>query len=362
MNALLIGKFPPCQGGVSSRYFWLYSALEENFDFSWHAITINKIPYITETPSEVLSKVTVLPSCEPNLPWFIPKVDLMTDRLINTAITLAQVHKFNFVEVNYLEPFLCAGWAIAKLFQIPLVVRPAGSDYHKFLTHPQFSSALKYFLQDSSMILLPHEKILDFREKFPQIENSKISHSERYCPNPNKFCSTQRIFKNGMKKIILLVGKINQFWYLRRIDLLYDFLRKNPDFVLRCWIDGSHCSEFVKSIEKHIASRQLEINIGFIPPNKMPQEIRNSVAVWNYIAPGGIVDFPNTHWETLAANRYSIVSSYLLSLPDANDRKCEEFFGLIVNADVWDLKINVFPDSSCSGEKIRAYFTSLQIL
>lgn len=333
MNVLLIGKFPPCQGGVSSKYYWMYQALTRHFDFSWHAITILKKPYCSTALPTNPANISVLEDVDHELPWFIPKTDLIVDRLVNMGLQISNVKKFDLIEVNYLQPFASAGWILSTLLRLPLLIRPAGSDYHKFLSYPGVKLSMEAYLTHCSKILLPPEKIVDFHLRFPKIPEEKIIPIRRYVPDTEFF---QPHFINdspaaGVKKILFL-GKINQFWSLRKIEILFGFLKNNHEYKLRCIIDGSHCEQFIRFIESNINSSQLEIINGFVPPTDIPQEMQSASAVWNYLAPGGIIDFPNPHWEAIASGRYSIVSDFLLSLPDL---KVEAPYSeLIINADV----------------------------
>ncbi len=333
MNVLLIGKFPPCQGGVSSRYYWMYQALTRHFDFSWYAITILKKPYCSTALPAIPASISVLEDVDPELPWFIPKTDLIVDRLVNMGLQIAKVKQFDLIEVNYLQPFASAGWILSTILRLPLIIRPAGSDYHKFLSYPGVNLSMEAYLTHCSKILLPPEKIVDFQLKFPKVPKEKIISIMRYVPDTEFF---QPHFINdssteGIKKILFL-GKINQFWSFRKIEILFGFLKNNHEYKLRCIIDGSHCEQFIRFIRNNINSSQLEIINGFVPPDCIPQEMQSASAVWNYLAPGGIIDFPNPHWEAIASGRYSIVSDFLLSLPDL---KVETIYSeLIINADV----------------------------
>ena len=179
MNVLLIGKFPPCQGGVSSKYYWMYQALTRHHNFSWYAITISKKPYCSSS-SGISENVSVLEDIDPNIPWFIPKTDLIVDRLVNAALQAANTKQFDLIEINYLQPFVSAGWILSTILRLPLIIRPAGSDYHKFLSYPGVKHSMKAYLSRCSLILLPSEKIEDFHNKFPEIPKDKIISAKRY--------------------------------------------------------------------------------------------------------------------------------------------------------------------------------------
>ena len=315
MRVLLIGKYPPLQGGVAARYFWLFEALKREYDFNFKVITVAKPPYVASLDNNELSDtVKVLSVKEDTCPWFIPNCDLVTQRIANAALMLIAQERFDIIECNYLVPFLPAAYIVSTIAHIPLVVRPAGSDYHKFIRHKEFAVVIKEQFKHAQSIILPQDRLADFTRLYSPSITNKVKVLPRYIPDPQFFSFT--IAKSPDK--ILLTGKINKFWRLKGIDLLMKTLQDNSNIKLRCIVNGSHLDEFKSFIYSNIDSTRVELIDSFVTPIHMPEEIRNSVAVWNVLMAGGIEDFPNTHSEAVFSGRISITSTYLQSLPDAS--------------------------------------------
>lgn len=332
MNILLIGKFPPCQGGVATKFYWLFSAfLTRRDDFKFYAITIAKKPYVTSLPNHISSRVRVIISENPDIPWFIPKSDLFVDQIVNLALQLAIHTQFDIIICNYLEPYLAATYIVSQLLSIPYLVFPAGSDMKKLLPCPNVSVALVAYLQQATKICLPQEKITNFKELYPTISPKKILPVNRYVPDSYAFTNSTARTNNT----ILFCGKVNRYWRLRGISKLCDLLNKFLDIKLKCYIQGAYLREFKSEILKYVSSSQVNIVEKFISPECMPIELSSAFAVWNYLEEGGIVDFPNIHWETLYSGCVSICSDFLLRQPDT-EKTLYPFTKLIVNADSKD--------------------------
>ncbi len=336
MKILLVGKFPPCQGGVASKFYWLFSSLlARDNGFQFRAITIAKQPYTTSLPSNVASMVKVIDAENKTLPWFIPKSDLFVDQIVSCALQLANTIKFDLIICNYLEPYLAATYIIAKELSLPYQVYPAGSDTHKLLPCPLTSYALEAYLKNAAQVFLPKEKIASFLKTNCSVLPNRVVEAQRYVPDPSVFSvSTVRKINR-----ILLLGKINRYWKLRGIRKLCQFLDANPEIKLKCIIQGAYCDEFKKELRSQLPCAQLEFQESFLSPTLIPKEISSSIGVWNYLSEGGIVDFPNLHWETIFSGRLSFCSNFLLEQPDSS-KTLAPFHHLIVNADtsIWPVK------------------------
>lgn len=351
MNILLVGKFPPCQGGVASKFYWLFSSLiTRKEDFRFKAITIAKEPYTTSLPDNVVSMVKVIDAECKDIPWFIPKSDLFVDQIVSIALQFANTDKFDLIICNYLEPYLAATYIIAKQLSLPYQVYPAGSDTHKLLPCPLTSYALEAYLKSAEQIFLPKEKITSFMEKNSSVLPNRVREVDRYVPDPSVFsASSNRKFKR-----ILLIGKINRYWRLRGINKLCELLNANPDIKLKCIIQGAFCDEFKKELQNQLPCSRLEFQDGFLSPTLIPKEISSSIGVWNYLDKGGIVDFPNLHWETIYSDRLSFCSNHLLEQPDS--LKTLEVFGhLIVNVDTSIWPVHLLPTDNLSEDKLKDY-------
>ena len=316
--------------------------------FAYHS-RIAKQPYTTPVPENVASWVTVIDSECPELPWFIPKSDLFVDQIVNIALQLANSCKFDLIICNYLEPYLAATYITAKLLSLPFQVYPAGSDTHKFLPCPLTGHALDAFLQNADAIFMPKEKIDSFLDKHRNIQPSRVQETERYVPSTSAFYARPYQPQGN----ILLCGKINKYWRLRGIHKLCRLLNADKSLKLKCIIQGAYCEEFKQELKSQVPASQLEFIEGFISPTAIPEEIASSIGVWNYLDEGGIVDFPNTHWEAIYSGRISFCSDFLLRQPDSQN-SVGLFDKLIINVDTKDWPYTTFcPKASIPEDNLE---------
>ncbi len=114
MRVLLIGKYPPCQGGIAAGSYWLSRALAPA-GISFDVVTIAPERYRSETTGDVPETVRLRTiSADEQAPWFIPGGELWTERLVSAALELADEAQPDLVETNYLAPFGLAAFAVAR--------------------------------------------------------------------------------------------------------------------------------------------------------------------------------------------------------------------------------------------------------
>ena len=199
-------------------------------------------------------------------------------------------------------------------------------------------------MQNADAIFMPKEKIASFMGRHRAVQPGRVKETERYVPSTSAFYT--RPYKSTGS--ILFCGKINKYWRLRGINKLCRLLVFNNHLKLKCIIQGAYCDEFKQELMSQVPVSRLEFIKGFISPTAIPEEIATSIGVWNYLGEGGIVDFPNIHWETIYSGRISFCSDFLLRQPDSQ-KTIGLFSKLIVNVDTkdWPYKI-----SSCQEESI----------
>ena len=333
MRILLIGKYPPCQGGVATRYYWLYKNLSIRFNWSFEVVTMLKSPYIT--PDMVKTKgVSVCPifAQDSSSPWFIPHVDLAVERLVSAALDLCKVNKPDLIECNYLAPYGVAAATVAAILKCPLIIRPAGSDIGKLLNWKATQSCLYALFQISKGIMLPEDRIKSFKTYFNNHRN--IISTPRYAPDPVAF----NFISPLPKKTILVIGKINYHWRLKALDTLIEAIKDMPEWHLNCIVDGLHTEDFQSLLSNQLSQSQYTYN-SFVSPEQVPSLIKKTWGVWNVLRTGGVSDFPNLHWETLASGRYSFISPLLFNHNDMSSARKNP------------LSINLDPDNPSDFKK-----------
>lgn len=312
MQILLIGKYPPCQGGVAARYHWLYEGLARSDGWQAAAVTIADPPYVTpDRPYNTQTRVTtsVIPLYDDERPWVIPQTDLAVERVVSSALEISDSFRPDLIECNYLAPYGAAATIIAQYLRCPLVLRPAGSDVAKILSWQATRRSLLACLRSASAIFLPPDKIKEFGIDIPNL--ARVVPLPRYVPDPSAF----NAIPPTALPVLLVTGKVNYHWRLRALDTLVEAFKGLPNWRLHLVMDGLYVDDLHEVIRSRLKLNQYCLS-RFVAPAEIPSLMQQAWAVWNVQRCGGVEDFPNTHWEALASGRYSFLSPVICAHPD----------------------------------------------
>jgi len=299
MKILLIGKYPPMQGGVSAKSFWLYSCLEKK-GFQFKILTIQEnhytIPSINDDDS-----VVVINNKE--IPWHIPKTNLIDDRIINAALKIAENFDPDLIETNYLWPFCKDALVISKILKKPLLVRHAGSDIQKFYNDAEFNEIINFYFHQAKAIVTNITSLHLLEEM--HINRNKVFCLPRYIPDPAIFSPS------NVKKTfdILFAGKINYHWRYKGLEYLLEVIKKKKLRALFL-IGGNYKDEILDLISLNKIEAYIEI-FDFISPDKMPSIYNSCRFVWCWEDKEAIEDFSNIIWEAIFCNISCIFNSYV---------------------------------------------------
>lgn len=304
MKILLIGKYPPMQGGISSKTYWLFKYLK-SIGFEYKIVTLNDPDYSTNDISSTCEDVKILERDDP--PWHIPETSLIDDQITHTALKTAKTFNPDLIETNYLWPFCKDALLVSKLIKKPLLIRHAGSDIAKFHKADPFCSIMSmYFDQAVAVVTNPSSKTI-----VETICNDpgKIHCIQRYVPCPETFKPYVKKAGDKTGKIFdfLFAGKINFHWRYKGLELLLKIIKAKKLTAL--FIIGG---KYKKDIEKQITDNHIEENIKiveFVHPEKMPEIYHSCRFVWCWEEKGGVNDFSNIIWEALFSDTPCIVNA-----------------------------------------------------
>jgi glycosyltransferase involved in cell wall biosynthesis len=324
MRILLLGKFPPGQGGISAKTYWLYRALVRR-GFEFDVITLIPSLYASDQQAEPLNglRVKTLLTDPDGRPWFIPGGTLPTERLVAAALEMCESGKPDIVESNYLVPYGLAALVVSTLLNCPLLVRHAGSDIAKLLTWEPARAALDAVLFRANLVITNEDARVGLR---PRV--SRLLVLPRYAPDPSAF---EAVRAPSANKVLLLAGKLNYHWRLKALDTLLAALDRSPGWTVLAVADGTGRQAFELAINEHGLGERVSLR-AFIPPNQMPELLSSVSAVWAVERPGQFSDFSNVVWEAVARHCPCLVSASLLEHPDARLIRASPFL-LRVKAD-----------------------------
>ena len=310
IDVLLIGKFPPAQGGIAARTYWLARSLSER-EIRFHVVSMVPDVYRSVDSGALPDNVRVHLVADQQPPWFLPGSDLIVEQLVSRALEVADQYPPTLIETNYLAPFGVAALSTAKLLDVPLLVRHAGSDLAKLATWGPVRNALRAVLSSASRVVTPAGDNPLAAAGLSDIE--RIVEIPRYVPDPLAFAPTEP--PRGDPQL-LLAGKLNYHWRLKAIDTLFAAISTRREWQVRAVATGTG----YEAVEQEAVQRGIARRIDwaeFVAPDALPELIGRTHAVWAMERPGTIPDFSNLVSEALAVSRPCLISKEVADRSDA---------------------------------------------
>ncbi len=289
-NILLIGKYPPLQGGIATKTYWLYNELL-NHGFKYRVVTASFENY-SISKKEIEQNVYCLDNTD--IPWHIPNSPLFYDRLLNLCNNVISDFVPDIIETNYLWPFCSVASYLAEKLRKPLIIRHAGSDILKFHTSIVFKNIMKIYFEQASVIVTNntcHDLVMELCS-----DKTKIRLMDRYVPDPEYF----RDMKYPKQYDLLFAGKINYHWKLKGISHLLEHIKTNNLHALFL-CDGNYLEDIYSLIGEQKLGNNIEIK-KFVHPSEMPGIISKCKTVWCWDEEASIDDFSNIIWEACYCN------------------------------------------------------------
>jgi glycosyltransferase involved in cell wall biosynthesis len=161
----VIGKFPPIQGGVSTRTYWTAHGLAAR-GHEVHVVTNAKE---VRAPFRMYMRARDWDRCEAvcgngsvTVHWtdpvdssqsYIPMASPFVSKLTGVAARVHSENAFDVVYSHYIEPYGVAGHLAAQIAGVPHVVRMAGSDAGRLWHHPQFEALYDHVLRTAEVVI-----------------------------------------------------------------------------------------------------------------------------------------------------------------------------------------------------------------
>lgn len=269
VRVLMLSKFPPIQGGISAKSYWLARGLASS-----------GIPVEVVTNADCVEPEYRITGCEQHLeslenihihnisrdvPWHIPYSKAYSMRLLNLVVKVIKDCKVSVIDSGFLMPYGIVAFMASQITGVPYIVRHGGSDLKKFWVNQEFRDLFNIAIANAYLIITDDEH----REVF-QPFNSRIITMPFYVPDDSFFVS-----KPGPKRtrpVIGCLGKVNYHWENKSLIEILEAVKKVFfDFDLVFVAQGNGLENF-----KEIVSNKLSIPIKFkpfVPPWKVPDII-----------------------------------------------------------------------------------------
>jgi glycosyltransferase involved in cell wall biosynthesis len=165
LRICIVGKFPPIEGGVSTRTYWSAHALAAR-GHEVHVITNAKE---ARPPFRMHMRAEDWDRCEAaygggsvKMHWtdpadesqfHIPASGAFVTKLASIAARANSERQFDVIYSHYLEPYGVAAHLAAEMTGLPHVVRMAGSDSGRLWRHPQFEGLYDHVLRSAEVVI-----------------------------------------------------------------------------------------------------------------------------------------------------------------------------------------------------------------
>lgn len=292
MKICLISKYPPIEGGIAAKTFWLAKGLGEKghlIHILTNADCVEREYFIDDNPIVSSTNISVH-SVIPDIPWHIPYSELYIARLLDKTLEVISKYQIDIIDASYLIPYGIVGYLASKISGIPYIVRHGGSDLAKFWQKGIFENLLKNVIQNAAVIISDDKN----KELFKNL-TTKVSVLPRYIPDEKYF---KPFYTPHKIPVFAYIGKINYYWKDKSLDRIVDIfsgIEQNHKLIFVG--QGKGFDNFLRYIKDHNL-KTFEIR-KFVHPENMPALLSNVDYLLYFVQNNPIKDFSNIVCESL---------------------------------------------------------------
>jgi len=229
----LLGKYPPLEGGVAAKTYWLARGLAAR-GHEIHVIT-NRISAGREYQIKGDGKDS---STTPNLrihrpsgeiPWHIPEDNEYALALLDLTIRVIREHSIQILDTGYLIPYGILGHLAKCSTGAYHVVRHGGSDVEKFLKKQVLGTLIHEAIAHADRVVTDTH----YRDLLEPI-TSRVVLQPPYIPDDSVFTSSDILHPQYR---LAVIGKINYHWQHKNLHIVADIMRQLIG-QFECWVVG----------------------------------------------------------------------------------------------------------------------------
>jgi glycosyltransferase involved in cell wall biosynthesis len=204
---ICISKYPPLEGGIAAKTYWLCRALAER-GHTVHVVTDGEnidADYCSPAFQDQVSVNNLhIHRPQEKIPWHIPNDPHRSLALLNAAMEVVDRHGADVIDTGYLIPYGLVGCLAGQMTGLPFLLRHGGSDLNKFLDKGIWANLLTKAFKEAGAIITDREHY----EGFCGL-SKKIISIPPYVPDPALFKPAP---SEKSKPTLALIGKANYYW------------------------------------------------------------------------------------------------------------------------------------------------------
>lgn len=289
MRICFIGKYPPIEGGVSSRLYWLAKGLGLR-GHEVHVVT-NALEVEREYRERLRGnedldnyqpKNVFVHNTDPfDNPQFIPFSKPYFAKLASLAIEVVRDYDLEIIDSWYMLPYVISGFLVKSFTHKPQILRHAGSDMSRLFSSRNLNSLFRETIKAVDMIATNPKNIRQFvemgvsKEKiFSKIETSVNTGVFNPAVTPYDL-SRYREYKQNAPTITY----IGKFGFTKGIPELFEALSRVKKPYNLLLVSGGEGQDILKQLLSYHNLSKNTILLGFVPPWKIPPIIKASTVV-----------------------------------------------------------------------------------
>jgi len=323
MKICLISKYPPIEGGESSKAYWLSKGLGERgheifvVTNAWEVESEYRENFIEEDIDNYQPKNVTVYNTSPFLnPRYIPYANPYTEKLASLAIDVIRRHNADLIDSWYILPYCISAFITKTITNKPQILRHAGSDMSRLLDSPYLNTLfVDIFNRVDKIVTYPgtKERFLSMGVPESKIFLNKVSvDTNAFNPNSKPFdISTCRENYTEDIPIITYIGKASKQKGI--FELVKALSKINENFILLLVTKGHEIQKLKYDI-KRLKLENKTLFLDFIPPWKIPSIMKASTCIvspeWNFPV---ISHTPILPREAMCTGKCTILSEELFN-------------------------------------------------
>lgn len=341
---ICISKYPPLEGGIAAKTYWLCRALAER-GHTVHVVTDREVAdadyCAASSKDQAATENLHVHRPTEEIPWHIPNDPHRALSLLNTALEVVDRYGADVIDTGYLIPYGLVGCLAGQVTGIPYLLRHGGSDLNKFMDKGIWANLITKAFNGAGAVITEKDRCESFRGL-----SKRVIAIPPYVPDPAFF---KPAAGERSKPTLALIGKANYYWrhkgWHRAIDIMQSLGDRFRYLVVS---QGVGLKDFRKYADGRIASA-IEWR-EFVHPAEMPELLQSVSGVFAFQQDLPFPAFSNVVVEALYCNVGVITDS-----PRVGQSLIAE--GLIEEADLSHILVITSDESGKAAERIIDHFT-----
>lgn len=343
MKLLVTSKYPPLEGGIAAKTYWLCRALAER-GHTVHVVTDGENINADYCSASLQDQTSVnnlhIHRPQEKIPWHIPNDTHRSLALLNTALEVIDRCGVDVIDTGYLIPYGLVGCLASQMTGLPFLLRHGGSDLNKFMDAGIWSNLITKAFKSAAAVVTDREHY----EGFCGLSNRVLS-IPPYVPDPAFF---KPLPSEKRKPTLALIGKANYYWRHKGWHRVIDIMKRLGDHFHYLIVSrGVGFKDFKKYAEDSLGSI-IEWK-EFVHPLEMPRVLQSVSGIFVLQLDLPFPVFSNLVMEALYCN-----AAVITDRPNMVHGLKEQ--GLHIGAESQHVLVIPSDEPDTSAETITNYF------